>query len=222
MSAPRAPKGGHRPAGTDGPAVSDGAGGVGGRLGRVGWVLRGLLVAGVVAALLWPRPLARATLASPVWSRLSSGLGERICTRRVLLGATLAAGLGSLLGWVADGGVLELLGGLLLAAGVVVWAVPAGRAVYPHTLRGRVRTRYGLDGWASWWELRRTVSAHAVRRAAVATRPSIADRVDPLTPTPAPHKNHIAESGREQDPAAPTAAESTATARNTTAGQEAA
>lgn len=73
---------------------------------------------------------------------------------------------------------------LALAAGapaVVVLAFGVGRAVYPHTTRGRVRTMFPADKVATWRELRQPkgVAAHAVRQAALYARPSIKAAVTP-------------------------------------------
>ncbi|MEV1294905.1 TraM recognition domain-containing protein [Pseudonocardia sp. NPDC049635] len=78
--------------------------------------------------------------------------------------------------WLVPG-VAALVAAVLVTAGAVVVAVPVARAVYPHTVRGRVRAGFGAQGWAGWWDLHRHLSAHAVRAAAVATRPSITAQV---------------------------------------------
>lgn len=70
-----------------------------------------------------------------------------------------------------------IVGGVLAVVGAAMLAVPIARLAYPHSVRGRVRTGFGADGWAGWWDLYRHLSAHAVRDAAVATRPSVAAEV---------------------------------------------
>ena len=141
---------------------------------------RALLVAAVLAAVLYSVPVARAGLANPCWSRAATGLADRLSGRRVRLVAGAAVVVGLLL---APYGMLGPLL-LLLVPGLAVWAIPVARVIYPHTVRGRVRTRYGLDGWAPWWELHRNVSAHAARQAAVATRPSLAAVIAPGSSIP--------------------------------------
>ncbi|MDN5920312.1 MAG: TraM recognition domain-containing protein [Pseudonocardia sp.] len=136
---------------------------------------------------LWPS--IRAAVASPGWAQLTialSGAARRarvqICAWALLaLGVTVCALAGPartdnpVIAAALD--VVWALGLILLLPGGAVAAVPFARALYQHTVRGRVRTRYGLDGWASWWELHRSLSAAAVRRSAVETRPSLAPRV---------------------------------------------
>ncbi len=162
---------------------------------------RALLVAAVLAAVLYSVPVARAGLANQCWSRAATSLADRLSGRRVRLFAAAAVVVGLLLG------PYGMFGALLLVPGLAVWAVPVARVIYPHTIRGRVRTRYGLDGWASWWELHRNVSAHAARQAAVATRPSLAAAValgssipdtttsDPGPPDPAASRIDDASAG---------------------------
>jgi len=140
---------------------------------------RALLVAAVLAAVLYSVPVARAGLANQCWSRAATSLADRLSGRRVRLFAAAVVVVGLLL---APYGMFGPL--LLLVPGLAVWAVPVAWVIYPHTIRGRVRTRYGLDGWASWWELHRNVSAHAARHAAVATRPSLAAAVAPGSSIP--------------------------------------
>ncbi|MBP2371417.1 hypothetical protein [Pseudonocardia parietis] len=69
--------------------------------------------------------------------------------------------------------MVAVTGGVLTLVGAVVLAVPPARAVYAHSERARVRSAYGVDGWAGWWDLHRQLSPHAVRLAAAATRPSV-------------------------------------------------
>lgn len=64
----------------------------------------------------------------------------------------------------------------LLVPPTTVSLFGVGRVAYPLTARGKVRRRY-TDGMAGYDEVRTTMSADAVRRLAVATRPSIADQV---------------------------------------------
>ncbi|RZT75451.1 type IV secretory pathway TraG/TraD family ATPase VirD4 [Pseudonocardia sediminis] len=142
---------------------------------------------GVGAAWWWAiLPTLRSGLASPGWARLSTAAASALCRWRVqlialgvlLTGLTVAVLAGTATpqnpAVLPTLGFLATVGEILAGAAAVVVAVPIVRAVYPHTIRGRVRIRYGFDGWASWWDLHRYVSAHAVRAAAVASRPSIA------------------------------------------------
>ncbi len=133
--------------------------------------LLAMLVALVLAALLVAGPVLRAGLASPRWAEIGEWIGLRLGARRVLGGATAAL----LLGWLV--GPVSVLGLGLVLSGVAVWAVRAGRAIYPHTIRGRVRTRYGRDGWAPWWELHHHLSGHAVRHTAARLRPCLAEQL---------------------------------------------
>jgi type IV secretory pathway TraG/TraD family ATPase VirD4 len=73
------------------------------------------------------------------------------------------------------GGTLLVLA--LLTPAWIVLAFGAGRLIYPHTFRGRCRARYHPAGWADWHDLRRGVSAHAMRQAAVKVRPALRARV---------------------------------------------
>ncbi len=124
-------------------------------------------------------PVLRLGLASPRWSQLAAGAAAWVRGRRVTLAGLALLGLGWLLGpgWV--------LGWLLFTPGAA-WALTrVGMAFYPHTTRGRVRTRYGADGWLSYWEWHRSLSAHAVRWSALRTRPSIAAGLPPVVETAA-------------------------------------
>ncbi|MDN5915947.1 MAG: type IV secretory system conjugative DNA transfer family protein [Pseudonocardia sp.] len=162
--------------------------------------LRHSVAPGVSAACWWAAlPMLRSALASPGWARLTTTAATAMCRWKIQLGAVgvLLAGLGiaALAGSatpdtpaaVSVQGFFQTVGGVLAAVALAVAAVPIARAVYPHTVRGRVRTRYGHEGWASWWDLHRYVSAHAVRGAAVTSRPSIAnDATPPLGLRPHP------------------------------------
>ena len=127
------------------------------------------------ALLCWPSAAATAVgcvllAAGVVLGLYRSWLGAGV-------GAALGAGLLFLPGLaaVAAGGVLAVLGAVVLAA-------PVARLAYPHSVRGRVRSGFGSTGWAGWWDRHRHLSAHAVRAAAVATRPSVAAEVTPNDP----------------------------------------
>ncbi|SFO39818.1 Type IV secretory pathway, VirD4 component, TraG/TraD family ATPase [Pseudonocardia ammonioxydans] len=118
-------------------------------------------------------------------SATSTGVGCVLLAVGVVLGlyrSWLGAGAGAALGV----GLLFLpalaaavAGGVLAVLGAVVLAAPLVRLAYPHSVRGRVRSGFGSTGWAGWWDRHRHLSAHAVRSAAVATRPSVAAEVTP-------------------------------------------
>lgn len=126
------------------------------------------LVAALPAVVLLPALHAGA--ASPRWAFLCGGVAAWLTRRKTLL----VAGAALLIGLVLPAGVLAVV---LVLPGVTVGGVLLLRAVYPHTTRGRVRTRCGVEGWATWWDLRRHTSAHAVRHVAVDSRPSLARRI---------------------------------------------
>lgn len=111
---------------------------------------------------------AWAWVSHPRWSRCGTWVAERLGQWRVL---AFTGGIALLtLLWFRP---LTLAWAVFLLPGLVVWAVRVARAVYPHTVRGRVRHRYGPEGWASFWDLRRHVSGHAVRHVAATMRPSV-------------------------------------------------
>ena len=98
--------------------------------------------------------------------------------RRVMPVVVPAAGLVLGAGLLLFPGTLVTVTGLVLTAcGGAVLAIPIGRAAYAHTERSRVRTGYGVDGWAGWWDLHRHLSLHAVRLVAAVTRPSVTAEV---------------------------------------------
>lgn len=115
------------------------------------------------------------------WSRWASWTADLLGRRRVLLTAGGLAGcyLGGLLAGVVD--VLGVAAVVLLPFPLLVVGARAARVAYPHTVRGRVRARYGLEGWASWWDLHRHVSGHAVREVAATMRPSVIDTLPAAT-----------------------------------------
>jgi type IV secretion system protein VirD4 len=119
-------------------------------------------------------PVALSVAASERWSTLTSAAMQRLLRKRVLGVIFLAFLLGALL---PD----STVSWLLRLPGVWVLAALLARAVYPHTLRGRVRRGCGLAGWSGWWDLRRHASAHAARRAAVASRPALATPIHQCT-----------------------------------------
>lgn len=137
-------------------------------------------------------PVLRSVAASPGWARTAELVSQRLRRARVQLCAVAAQLVGGGVCWLTNPavplpperwvvagllGVCWWLGAFLLAAGVAVVAVPLAREIYGHTVRGRVRGRYGVDGWASWWDLHRYLSASAVRQIAASTRPSLAAAV---------------------------------------------
>jgi hypothetical protein len=115
-------------------------------------------------------PCLMSFLASDRWSTVASGAAEHLLRKRVLSGVAIAFIFGALL---PD----SLISWLLRLPGLLTFAVLIGRAVYPHTVRGRVRGACGMAGWATWWDLRRHASAHAARHASVASRPSVAESI---------------------------------------------
>lgn len=82
-------------------------------------------------------------------------------------------------------GAVTWLIGVPALVGVDVWtpalvspalsylAVIVASREYAKTRRGRLRGQYGSDGWATYWDLQRAMTRHAVRMAAVQTRPSV-------------------------------------------------
>lgn len=137
--------------------------------GRGYRTVTGLVVAAAISTVLSALVAGRAWASHPRWSRWSTWAAD-LLGHWPVLAATAVLGL-------LDAALLNLfslLGALVATPAVLVWGVRAGRMAYPHTIRGRVRTRLGLDGWASFWDLRRNVSAHAVRGITATMRPSIA------------------------------------------------
>ena len=120
--------------------------------------LAGAAVAFLLALLLWGRPLAHAWVASPRWAEIATALAARLCARRVALGVATVL----LLCWLV--GPFSTVGTVLLVPALAWLALRGWVAYYPHTIRGRVRVRYGIDGFAGYWDLRRHLSAHAVRQ----------------------------------------------------------
>ncbi|MCD2190974.1 type IV secretory system conjugative DNA transfer family protein [Actinomycetospora soli] len=149
---------------------------------RAGHLVVGVLTAAAVAAVLSMLVAGRAWASHPRWSTWASWVADRLGRWQVL--ATTAV-LGLLDVTLFD--PFTLPGALAAGPGLVVWGTRAGRLVYPHTVRGRVRTRYGLTGWANHWDLHRHVSAHAVRAVAATMRPTLA------TELPDPDANPDAE-----------------------------
>nr|WP_222131148.1 TraM recognition domain-containing protein [Pseudonocardia sp. C8] len=134
------------------------------------------------ALVCWPSPAAFATggvlVATGAVLGIRSGLGAALAAAGVVVGLGL---------WCLPT-IAVIVGSVAVVVGALVVALPVARAVYPHSVRGRVRTAFGTDGWAGWWDLHRHLSAHAVRAAAVATRPSVAAEVTRpgTSPRPAP------------------------------------
>lgn len=138
----------------------------------------GMLGRSVSAAWWWGIwPVLRAAVSSAGWSRLAHTGAGLVCRWRVQAGAVGGLMLGLVvLSWASGPVALVVAGALTLVAAALL-AVPVARAVYPHSGRGRVRTGFGTEGWAGWWDLHRHLSPHAVRVAAVAIRPSLAAQV---------------------------------------------
>lgn len=82
------------------------------------------------------------------------------------------AALAWLAGVPALGGVDASTAALVSPAAVYLALLVASRE-YAKTRRGRVRGQYGNEGWATYWDLQRAMTRHAVRMAAVQTRPSL-------------------------------------------------
>ncbi len=142
---------------------------------RLGWIARnagGIVVALAIAAWLRLRPEFAATAATPRWAIAGTRVAEALTERWAALGALGWAGLSALTFYLSA----PLLGAILAVPAVAWLAFRRWWAVYPRTLRGRVRA-YGIDGFAGFWELRRHLSAHAVREVAKVTRPSLAERL---------------------------------------------
>ncbi|MCD2191354.1 type IV secretory system conjugative DNA transfer family protein [Actinomycetospora soli] len=112
---------------------------------------------------------AWAWVSHPRWSRLATRTADLLGQWKVLAGTAAIALLA-----VALLGPFTTMTVVLGFPGFVVWTVRAARAAYPHTVRGRLRTRYGHDGWATWWDLHRHVSGHAVRQTTVTMRATVA------------------------------------------------
>lgn len=143
------------------------------RLARfAGYLWRNGLGAGhalLLALWLRGRPVVVAAVASTRWADLAARISDRLRTRAVIIGALVMG----LLSWLV--GPASTLG-LILGVPAAGWlAARVWMVFYPHTIRGRVRTRYGHDGWASWWELYRHLSAHAARQIAATMRVSVAE-----------------------------------------------
>ncbi|WP_049803820.1 type IV secretory system conjugative DNA transfer family protein [Pseudonocardia dioxanivorans] len=137
------------------------------QLGALLWLVQG------VGLLYWPTATAAAVAVVLIVVGSVMGLRGR---GGVIALAGLVFGVGV---WCLPAVVVMVVAAAQLVLGALVLAVPVARAVYPHSVRGRVRTGFGTDGWAGWWDLHRHLSAHSVRAAAVATRPSLAARVTP-------------------------------------------
>ena len=121
----------------------------------------------VVAVVLAVLPTLVATLVAPYWARLLRRLVDLLATRTVAAPALLVlAAVWALIPATTIGWVLSL-------PGLVVAVALTGRLAYPRTARGWVRTRLAPDGWAPYWDVRDHVSAHAIRRVAAVTRPSL-------------------------------------------------
>lgn len=141
------------------------------RTGRRGWsVTSGLAVAAVLTLAVSTVFAGWAWVSHPRWAQLATRTADLLGRGRVLAGTAAVALLA-----VALFGVVSPVTVVLGLPGLVAWGVCAARATYPHTVRGRLRTRYGHDGWATWWDLHRHVSGHAVRQITAIMRVSIAE-----------------------------------------------
>ncbi|ANY10819.1 hypothetical protein AFB00_30975 (plasmid) [Pseudonocardia sp. HH130630-07] len=151
--------------------------GFGERMARA--LSRGLVQAAAVCCLLLGLvlscgPAAVATMVGALAAAASALLLWRQALPGVVSVAGLVLGVGLL---ILPDVMVVVSGAVLTAVGVAVLAIPPGRAAYAHTERARVRTGFGGEGWAGWWDLHRHLSAHAVRLAAAATRPSVTAEV---------------------------------------------
>ena len=140
--------------------------------GRACSVTRGLLVALAVTSVLAGLFACWAWVSHPRWSRFGTATADLLGRWQLLAGSAALLLLATALLGPTHG-----LTVVVALPAALVWGVRAARAVYPHTVRGRVRTRYGHDGWASWWDLHRHVSAHAVRHTTATMRPSLASQL---------------------------------------------
>lgn len=128
-------------------------------------------VAGFIAVRgVWPTVIR--AVQSTAWPRGWSLLTDVIAVWKVQTVAAFWVGFWAAL-WVWAGA-----GWLAYPAlpALVPLAFGVGRLAYPLTPRGMSRGRFHPDGFASWIDLRQAVSAHAVRRHAVETRPELARR----------------------------------------------
>ena len=119
-------------------------------------------------------PLARSGIGSPIWGQTAAELAERVLGWKLYLGAAALAGLGWLLG------PTTLFGAVLVGPALVLAGFLAARTAYRHTVFARTRDRYGVDGWADFWELHRGLSARAIRVVAAHQRPSLTAEVPPV------------------------------------------
>lgn len=141
--------------------------------------LSGVAVALVLIVRVGSRPLLWSIPASQKWARLAMWAGDLLCRRGVVLGGVVLLGLAWLIG------VDWWLGWLLGTPGLVWFAARLGMAIYPHTTRGRVRTRHGADGFLDYWTWLRHLSPRAARQAAATMRPSLATELpDVAAPEP--------------------------------------
>ena len=156
--------------------------GLGERSARV--LSRGLVQAGAACCLLLGLVLlcGPAIVATAVGA-VVAGASALLLWRQTLPLAASASGLVLGMGLLVLPDVMIVVtGAVLTAVGVAVLAIPPGRAADGHTERARVRTGFGLEGWAGWWDLHRHLSSHAVRLAAAATRPSVTAEVSQPDP----------------------------------------
>lgn len=144
-----------------------------------------LAVALLLVAAMRTAPLLRSWVGSSAWGVYASELTDRILGPKTYLGAAAALGLAYLASGLPAPFSVVLMG-LLVTPALGVFSLPVCRFAYGHTAWGRVRRRFGVEGWADYWELRRGVSAHAVRHVAVSQRPSVAARLPEV-----PSRHHV-------------------------------
>ncbi|WP_145982854.1 hypothetical protein [Pseudonocardia sp. EC080625-04] len=121
------------------------------QVGAACWLLLGLV--------LLCGPAVSATVVGAVIAGTAALLLWRQTVPVVVSAMALVLGVGLL---VLPEVMVVVTGAVLAVVGVAVLAIPPGRAAYAHTERARVRTGYGVEGWAGWWDLHRHLSAHAV------------------------------------------------------------
>lgn len=143
-----------------------------------------LAVAIVLIIAIKSAPLLRAAVGSPAWGQYASELTDRILGWKTYLGAGVALALAWLIG---PGTTIGLVVSLILAVpALVVFSLPPCRMIYGHTTFGRARRRFGVEGWADFWELHWGLSAHTVRQVAVHQRPRVAQTLPAV-----PSRHHV-------------------------------
>lgn len=141
------------------------------------WECRGQLrveaaVGALAVLVLWPALVAplQATAWCVRWRTLTDELAA--------WGTQVFAASGVLIiGWFAWMGVPWWLALTLAVPSCVILGFGIGRLTYKHTTRGAARGLFEPKGWADYLEVRAKFSAHAARKSALYTRPSIRTQV---------------------------------------------